>query len=63
MLHNLRASSLITMICWTASFLTSDAGPSPSKGINVNLRAKWPGAPIILEAYEFLVSCMTPQGA
>ena len=57
-----KTSSLIIVVCWTASFIRSDAGASPSKGINVNLRAKWPGAPILLEAYEFLVRCMTPQG-
>ena len=59
----LKASSLITVICWAASSVRSDAVSSPSKGINVNLRAKWPGAPVLLEAYEFLVRCMTPQGS
>ncbi len=62
MRQDLKASSLITVICWAASLARSNAGSSPSKGINVNLRAKWPAAPTLLEAYEFLVRCMTPQG-
>ena len=62
MRRDLKASSLITVIYWAASLVGGNAGSSPSKGMNVNLRAKWPGAPVLLEAYEFLVRCMTPQG-
>ena len=61
MRHSVLGSSLITALCWTLSCTLSHAGSSPSRGLSVNLRAKWPAAPTILEAYEFLVRCMTPQ--
>ena len=56
-------SSLITAICLITGASTSYAASSPSRGISVNLRAKWPAPPTVLEAYEFLVRAMTPHGS
>ena len=57
-----QASSVITaVVCVISMSSGSHARASPSKGISINLRAKWPAPSTILEAYEFLVSCVTPR--
>ena len=57
-----QASSLITaVVCVMSLSSSSHARASPSKGISINLRAKWPAPPTILEAYEFLVGCDAPM--
>ena len=57
-----QASGLITaVVCVMSVSSSSHARASPSKGISINLRAKWPAPPTILEAYEFLVGRDAPM--
>ena len=57
-----QALSLITaVVCVMSVSSSSHARASPSKGISINLRAKWPAPPTILEAYEFLVGRDAPM--
>ena len=51
-----RSVHSILIAVLVVAFLSVACADSP-KGVSVNLRAKWPGTPILLEASEILVTC------